>query len=65
MRPVQSNQFPIRRNKPSTVGTLYYVTPTGEKPVPGAVGLPYWRLARIKADLAAKGVHNVTTHRHD
>lgn len=62
-----SNQFPVKpvRIKPSTLGTLFYVTPDGEKPVPSAVGLPYHKLAAIKKALNGQGIHNLIQHRHD
>lgn len=60
-----SKQFPTRPRKSSTVGTLYYVTPDGEKPVPDAIGLPYPQLQQIKSNLAVRGIHNVIIHRHD
>ena len=60
-----SKQFPTRKRKASTLGTLYYVTPDGEKPVPGAIGLPYPELAEMKKRLKYQGIHNVIQHRHD
>ena len=65
--PYASKQFPRRGRAvgPSTCGTLYYVTPDGEKPVPNAIGLPYPQLQQIKSNLALRGIHNVIIHRHD
>lgn len=67
MNAYESKQFPTkaRPRKKSTVGTLYYVTPAGEKPVPNAIGLPYPQLQKIKSNLALRGIHNVIIHRHD
>jgi len=60
-----SKQFPVRKRRASTLGTLFYVTHDGEKPVPNAVGLPYYKLAAIKKTLNTQGIHNLITHRHD